>query len=601
MNLLPQVLVFLIAACLAVPLSRKSGFGSVLGYLIAGVVIGPRCLQLITSVDAILSFSQIGVVLLLFIIGLELQPSRLWALRRTVFGMGLVQVLVSTALLMLAAKAFGLGLIPALVTGFGLSLSSTAFVLQMLAEKKQLMEHHGRAAFGILLFQDIAAIPVLALLKVFNAGAAPHQTHMLISILIVVAVVVVLVVTGGRYLLRPLFKFIMQFGSQEIFTATALLIVIAAGLIANAIGLSMGLGAFIAGVLLADSSFRHELEADLEPFKGLLLGLFFVAVGMSVNLGLLAKIPLMVIAVVAGMLALKGIVLYVMAKLYRLPDAAPRNLAVDLAMGGEFAFVIFNSAAEYQIFSRPVVDLLNLAVTLSMAATPFLVLFNEKVIQRFQKEHAPPAFDNIDEPGNPVVIAGFGRFGQVVGRVLRLKKIPFTAMDANIEDVDVVRRFGNKVYYGDASRLDLLRAAHVEQAKIFVLAIDDVAASVRTAEVVRKNFPQLRIYARARNRHHTHLLTELGVTNIVRETLYSSLKLTEAVFEGLGQPAHETRALLERFQRYDEELLKRQFAVFRDENKLIQTTKEAAAELQRLFEEDNRSKTAAAPATETSA
>jgi monovalent cation:proton antiporter-2 (CPA2) family protein len=596
MNFLPQVLVFLIAACVAVPLSRKSGFGSVLGYLIAGVVVGPWCLRLITSVDAILSFSEIGVVLLLFIIGLELQPSRLWALRRTVFGMGAVQVLVSTVLLTLAARLLSLDWVPALVAGFALSLSSTAFVLQMLAEKKQLMDHHGRAAFGILLFQDIAAIPVLALLRVFHGGTSLHNTHFVYSVIVIV-VVIGLLVTGGRYVLRPLFRFVIQFGSPEIFTATALLIVIGAGLIANSIGLSMGLGAFIAGMLLADSSYRHELEADLEPFKGLLLGLFFLAVGMSVNLGLLVKIPFIVIGVVVGMLALKSMVLFGMAKLYRLPGAAPRNLAVDLSMGGEFAFVIFNTAAGYQMFDQSVVDILNLAVTLSMAVTPFLVLFNEKVIQRFQEENAPPPFDNIDEPGNPVVIAGFGRFGQIVGRVLRLKNITFTALDANLEDVDVVRRFGNKVYYGDASRLDLLRAAHVEQAKVFVLAIDDVAASVRTAEVVRKNFPQVRIYARARNRHHTHLLTELGVTNIVRETLYSSLKLTEAVFEGLGQPAHETRALLERFQQYDEALLKRQFAVFRDESKLIQTTKEAAAELQRLFEEDNQSKPVATPAS----
>ncbi len=600
MNFLPQMLVFLIAACLAVPLSRKSGFGSVLGYLIAGVVIGPWCLRLITSVEAILNFSEIGVVLLLFIIGLELQPSRLWALRRTVFGMGAVQVLVSTALLTLAARALGLELVPALVVGFGLSLSSTAFVLQMLAEKKQLMEHHGRAAFGILLFQDIAAIPVLALLRIFHPDAAHHSTHLLTTVLTIIMVVAVSV-TGGRYVLRPLFRFVMRFGSPEIFTASALLIVIGAGMVANSIGLSMGLGAFIAGVLLADSSYRHELEADLEPFKGLLLGLFFVAVGMSVNLGLLAKIPLIVIGLVIGLLALKGGVLYSMAKLYKLPDAAPRNLAIELAMGGEFAFVIFNSAAGYQIFTQSVVDLLNLAVTLSMAITPLLVLFNEKIIQRFQKEHAPPAFDSIDETGNPVVIAGFGRFGQVVGRVLRLKKIPFTAMDANIEDVDVVRRYGNKVYYGDASRLDLLRAARVEHARIFVLAIDDVAASVRTAEIVRKHFPHVQIYARARNRHHSHLLTELGVKISVRETLFSSLKLTEQVLEALGQPAHETRALLDKFQRYDEDLLRRQHAVFRDESQLIQTTKEAAEELQRLFEEDNRSKAAAVPAAENSA
>ncbi|MGH8281195.1 MAG: cation:proton antiporter, partial [Gammaproteobacteria bacterium] len=532
-----------------------------------------------------------GVVLLLFIIGLELQPSRLWALRRTVFGMGAVQVMVSTVALALGARALGLDWIMSLVAGFGLALSSTAFVLQMLGEKKQLTTQHGRAAFGILLFQDIAAIPVLALLKVVHGGAPVHQAHFLISVIIIVVVVAALIF-GGRYVLKPVFRFVMRFGNPEIFTAAALLIVIGAALIANVIGLSMGLGAFIAGVLLADSSYRHELEANIEPFKGLLLGLFFLAVGMSVNLGLLTSIPLIVIGVTAGMLIIKGVVLYGLGRIYQLPRTASRGLAFTLPLGGEFAFVIFNTAAGYHIFSQSLVDLLNLAVTLSMAATPFLVLFNEKIMARWEAKNAPPPFDRIDEPGNPVVIAGFGRFGQIVGRVLRLKKIPFTALDANLEDVDDLRRYGNKVYYGDASRLELLRAARVAQARVFVLAIDDVAASVRTAETVRRNFPLLPVYARARNRHHAHLLTELGVKVIVRETLYSSLKLTEAVLEGLGQPAHETRVLLEKFQHYDEQLLQRQYAVFRDETKYIQTTKEAADELRRLFAEDSQSEPA---------
>ncbi len=588
MSFLPEVIVFLIAACVAVPLSRKSGFGSVLGYLIAGVVIGPWGLRLITGVHAILNFSQIGVVLLLFIIGLELQPSRLWALRRTVFGMGMVQVGVSTALFTLAALALGLGWEASLVAGFGLSLSSTAFVLQMLAEKKQLTDHHGRAAFGILLFQDIAAIPVLALLRVMHGGAALHETHFLSSVILIAAVVAALVL-GGRWLLRPLFRFIVRFGNPEIFTATALLIVLGAGLIADAIGLSMGLGAFIAGVLLADSSYRHELEADIEPFKGLLLGLFFLAVGMSVNLGLLVKIPLIVIGVVAGMLALKGAVLYVMGRLYKLPQAAPRNLAFDLALGGEFAFVIFNTAAGYRMFSAEMVDVLNLAVTLSMAVTPFLVLFNEKVIQRFEEEHAPPPFDRIDGPGNPVIIAGFGRFGQVVGRLLRMQKIAFTALEADHEQVDVIRRFGNKIYYGDASHLDLLRAARAEQAKFLVLAIDDVEASVRTAAMVRKHFPNLTILARARNRHHAHRLMELGIRIIVRETLFSSLKLAENLLEELGMEQRAVARTVATFQKHDADLLQRQFAVFRDEAKLIQTSREAAKELELLLEEDRRS------------
>ncbi len=588
MNFLPEVIVFLIAACIAVPLSRKSGFGSVLGYLAAGVIIGPWCLRLITGVGAILSFSQIGVVLLLFIIGLELQPSRLWVLRRTVFGMGAVQVLVSTLLLTLAACALGLGLGAALVAGFGLSLSSTAFVLQMLAEKKQLTDHHGRAAFGVLLFQDIAAIPVLALLRVMHGGTAIHQAHFLTSVIIIAAAVVALVL-GGRWLLRPLFRFIVRFGNPEIFTATALLIVLGAGLIADAIGLSMGLGAFIAGVLLADSSYRHELEANIEPFKGLLLGLFFVAVGMSANLGLLAKIPLIVIGVVFGMLVLKGLVLYLTGRFCKLPGAASRRLAVEMSLGGEFAFVIFNTAAGYHLFSQSTVDLLNLAVILSMAVTPFLVLFDEKVIQRYQKDNAPPEFDRIDEPGNPVIIAGFGRFGQVVGRLLRMQKIAFTALEADHEQVDVIRRFGNKIYFGDASHLDLLRAARAEQAKFLVLAIDDVEASVRTAAMVRKHFPNLTILARARNRHHAHLLMELGVRIIVRETLFSSLRLAENLLEELGMEQQAVARTIATFRKHDNDLLQRQFAVFRDEAKLIQTSREAAKELELLLEEDRRS------------
>ncbi len=588
MNFLPEVIVFLIAACIAVPLSRKSGFGSVLGYLAAGVIIGPWCLRLITGVGAILSFSQIGVVLLLFIIGLELQPSRLWVLRRTVFGMGAVQVLVSTLLLTLAACALGLGLGAALVAGFGLSLSSTAFVLQMLAEKKQLTDHHGRAAFGVLLFQDIAAIPVLALLRVMHGGTAIHQTHFLTSVIIIAAAMAALVL-GGRWLLRPLFRFIVRFGNPEIFTATALLIVLGAGLIADAIGLSMGLGAFIAGVLLADSSYRHELEANIEPFKGLLLGLFFVAVGMSANLGLLAKIPLIVIGVVFGMLVLKGLVLYLTGRFCKLPGAASRHLAVEMSLGGEFAFVIFNTAAGYHLFSQSTVDLLNLAVILSMAVTPFLVLFDEKVIQRYQKDNAPPEFDRIDEPGNPVIIAGFGRFGQVVGRLLRMQKIAFTALEADHEQVDVIRRFGNKIYFGDASHLDLLRAARAEQAKFLVLAIDDVEASVRTAAMVRKHFPNLTILARARNRHHAHLLMELGVRIIVRETLFSSLRLAENLLEELGMEQQAVARTIATFRKHDNDLLQRQFAVFRDEAKLIQTSREAAKELELLLEEDRRS------------
>jgi glutathione-regulated potassium-efflux system ancillary protein KefC/glutathione-regulated potassium-efflux system protein KefB len=350
----------------------------------------------------------------------------------------------------------------------------------------------------------------------------------------------------------------------------------------------MGLGAFVAGMLLADSKYRHEFEADIEPFKGLLLGLFFVAVGMSVNLGLLAAIPLQVLGITAGFLAVKALVLYGAARAFGLPAPAPRHFAVVLALGGEFAFVIFATAAAYHVFPQRTADLLNLAVTLSMVATPFIVMFNDRVLTVRAQRQAVPEFDAITDKGTEVVIAGFGRFGQIVGRVLRMRDIPFTALDADLDEVNAIRRFGNKVYFGDASRLDLLRAAHLADAKIFVLAIDDVQDSVRVATLVRNHFPGVQIYARARNRHHDHLLRELGVKFSVRETLHSSLELTKSVMEGLGLPAHETRDTLERFRQYDHELLDRQYAVFHDEKQLLQTTRQVAQELEQLLSEDAR-------------
>ncbi|HEX7964894.1 MAG TPA: monovalent cation:proton antiporter-2 (CPA2) family protein [Gammaproteobacteria bacterium] len=587
MGFLPQVAVFLIAACLAVPLSRKSGFGSVLGYLVAGVVIGPWCLRLITDVPTILQFSEIGVVLLLFIIGLELQPSRLWIMRRLVFGMGAMQVVVTTLLLAAGAYWLGLGLMPAVVAGFGLSLSSTAFVLQMLGEKEQLAASHGRASFGILLFQDVAAIPVLAILGVlYGDGDASHQ-HLGMKLL-VIAVVLTVLALGNRVVLRFLFRLVTQFGNPEIFTASALLIVLSAGLVASSIGLSMGLGAFLAGVLLADSDYRHEFEADIEPFKGLLLGLFFMAVGMSVNLRLMVDAPLTVAGVLLGLLALKMAALYGLGRLFQLPESGARNLAFVLPAGGEFAFVLFNAAADYSLFDRRLTDLLNLAVTLSMAATPFLVLFNEKVLEKFVEDRKEPEFDRIDEAGNPVIIAGMGRFGQVVGRLLRMQQIPFTALEADVEQVETLRKFGSRVYYGDASRLELLRAAKADQAKYLVLAIDGIEASVKAAEMVRKHFPKLTVLARARNRHHVHLLKEQGVQVIVRETYYSSLRMAEDLLERMGMDRLAVEKLVATFEKHDKTLLDRQFAVFRDEEKLVQTSREAAQELEQLLQEDRQ-------------
>ena len=586
MSFLQEAFIFLGAAIIAVTLFNKLGFGSVLGYLTAGVIIGPWGLGLITGVENILHFAELGVVLLLFIIGLELQPSRLWVLRRSIFGMGMVQVLATAALFAMAATALGLNIKSAGIIGIGLSLSSTAFVLQLLAEKKQLSTLHGRASFAILLFQDLAVIPVLALLPLVGVSDAVNTDTNVTQKVVTGVVAIVALVAGGRYLLRPLFRLVAASGSHEIFSATSLMLVIASTLLMDMAGLSMGLGAFVAGVLLADSEYRHEIEANIEPFKGLLLGLFFISVGMSVNIGLLLSRPGTVIALVAALLLVKFMVLYALGVGFRMPRRCTRNLAFVLSQGGEFAFVLFAAATSYHILDQSLSDTLVLVVSLSMVTTPLLFTFNERLLKPWLDGRAQPVFDRIDDPGTPVIIAGFGRVGQIIGRLLRIKHIPFTALEISQTQVDFVRKFGGKLYYGDASRLDLLRAAHIEQARIFVLAVDDVEASLKIAETVKANFPKVEIYARARNRHHAHMLMDLGVKVFVRETYFSSLRLAELVLGGLGLDKVEVAASVAKFREFDEAALIRQHAIHHDESQLIQSVKDAAEELQGLFEAD---------------
>lgn len=584
MNVLEQVLVLLAAAVVAVPLFRKAGLSAVLAYLIAGMVVGPWALNLIPRVDRMLRVSGIGVVLLLFLIGLELQPARLWALRRPIFGMGPTQVLATSGFLALAAHLLGLPFGASLIVGFGLSLSSTAFVLQMLSERHQLGTPHGRAGFSMLLFQDLAIVPVLAILRLGNQATAQIAWH---PFLIAIAVITAFWV-GGRYLLRPIFRLIATFGIPETFSAAALLVVLGAATSLEAVGLSMPLGAFLAGVLLADSEYRHELEASIEPFKGLLLGLFFLAVGMSAHLGVALRNPGLVIALTVALLAAKSTILFLVGRIFHLPSVEARALAVNLSQGGEFAFVLFALATSLGILPRHIADLLAIVVAASMATTPVLVIINEKLLNRQLSQAAAPAYDRIDETGNPVIIAGFGRFGQIVARILRMHHIRFTALEKSVEQVDFVRRFGDKIYYGDASHLDLLRAAGADNARAFVLAINDVEISVRTAEVVRRHFPGLTIYACAKNRRHAHLLMELGLTHIVREALFSGLELSDRVLAGLGMPEPQRQRTLEIFKRHDEETLHQQFAVFRDQDRLIQTSRDAMAELESLFEADSK-------------
>ena len=583
-SLAHEAVVFLAAAVIAVPLFKKLGMGTVLGYLIAGVLIGPWLLGIISDVDSILHFAEFGVVLLLFVIGLELRPSRLWELRRPIFGLGGAQIVITGLVLGAAGIALGLSTMTALMVGLVLSLSSTAFALQILAEKKQLTTHYGRASFAILLFQDLAAIPLLALIPLLSASGLDHAWNPISAIKAVA--IIVAVIAGGRWLLRPFLRLAASASSHEVFVAAALLVVVGTALLMQVAGLSMALGAFLAGVLLADSEYRHELEADIEPFKGLLLGLFFIAVGMSMNLGLVVHRPYTVLGLVAGLMAVKALLLYALGRLAKQNHRSAVNLALYISQGGEFAFVLFSAAAGAQVLDKNLADLLIVVVSVSMAITPLLVMLNEKVFKIGHGTDQPREFDNIEAHEHRVIIAGFGRFGQMIARTLRMKKIPFTVLESSFEQVDFVRKFGNKIYFGDASRLDLLRAARADLAEVFVLAIDDIEASVKTAEMVKKHYPHLKIYARARNRIHAYRLMDVGVDKQIRETLLSSIELARDVLMAMGNTEAEANDAVRRFRQHDEILLERQHKIHHDEAQLIAASRQGAEELERLFEED---------------
>ncbi len=585
MTLLAESLIYLLAAVIAVPLSRRLGLGAVLGYLTAGIIIGPFGFGFVRDADHILHFAELGVVFLLFIVGLELKPSRLWVMRRMVFGLGVSQVFVSAVAIALIAWAFGFGGNAAIVIGLVLALSSTAFVLQMLAEKKQLAASHGRAAFSILLFQDLAAIPLIAILPLLGASQSVSDGIDYVQIGLMAATIIGLIV-GGRFLLKPVLQIAARSGIPEIFTATALLVVIGSALLMQAAGMSMVLGAFIAGMMLADSEYRHQLEADIAPFKGLLLGLFFIAVGMSVNIGLLLDVPERVLVIVALLMASKAIVLYPLARLFGMCDrAAALKLAAVLAQGGEFAFVLLSIAASESVLPQAMIDELILAVALSMLMTPFVYAAAELTGTRMSKPEVPD-FDMPADENHDVIIVGFGRVGQIVGRMLNAVGDSFTALEMDSNQVDFVRRYGSTVHYGDASRLDLLRAAGADHAKIFVLAISDLEESIKIAEVVIRNFPHLKIVARARNRRHVHKLMDLGVEHIYRETLLSSLAMSEHILTKLGQSPEEARHAIESFCERDSRLLLEQHAIHDSEEMLIQTSKDTLTELESLLRRD---------------
>jgi glutathione-regulated potassium-efflux system protein KefB len=575
--------VFLTAAVASVALSKTARMGAVLGYLLAGVAIGPAALKLVSDPETVLTFSEIGVVMLLFVLGLELSPQRLWGMRRVLFGLGAAQLTLVTMLCTLIGKALGFSWMTSAIAGFGLAMSSTAFGIQILSERGELTDEHGRGFFGTSLFQDLVAIPLLALLPLLAVTEVAAQDRSPWATLGLVAGAIALVFVAGRFLLRPVFRLISKVDDVELFAAAALLVVLATALLMQSVGLSMGLGAFIAGVLLADSEYRHELESHIAPFKGMLLGLFFMAVGMSLDLSLLASKPGQVLGLLVGVMALQIAVMWGVARAFGYTQRNSVLLAALLATGGEFAFVIYATAQGAGLLGAELASLLNLVVALAMAVTPVIVLTLARIVDR--SEAAPKrAFDNIPGERVDVVIAGFGRVGQVPGRVLAAQKMQFTIIEPSSEQVDLSRRFGTLLYFGDPARPEILRAARVGDAKVFVLAIDDAEHSTRVARAVRRLYPQLKIIARARNRQHAFKLMDLGIDTIIRETLYSSLLMTQKLLEELGLDERTAADRVERFRAFDEELLREQHLVYDDESALIQSNDQARRDLVALFE-----------------
>jgi glutathione-regulated potassium-efflux system ancillary protein KefC len=577
-----EALVFLAAAVICVPIAARLGLGSVLGYLIAGALIGPWGLRLISHVESAQNLAELGVVLMLFVIGLELDPKKLLGMRRTVFGGGSLQLAVSGAILGAALAIFGFAWQAALVGGLALALSSTAIAMQAMEERNMLQTAPGQATFGILLFQDIAAIPIIALVPfvgtVEKAGTGPLWMRVGLAAAAIVSVVVL-----GKYFVRPVMRLIAKTDIREVFTAFALLLVIGIAQLMQLAGVSMALGAFLAGVLLAGSEFRHALEGDIEPFKGLLLGLFFISVGMTINFGLLASQPLAVAGLLVGFLALKIGSLWAVAR--ALDICRERWLfAFLLSQGGEFAFVVFALARDARIFSPEWESLLVITIALSMATTPLLLLLHDKMLARRAGEQEREA-DAVSADG-PVIIAGFGRFGQIVGRLLLASGIRPVVLDHDADAVDSLRKFGYRVYYGDATRLDLLEAAGARKARLLVNAIDDVEDSIALVDRVRANYPGLPILARARNVSHYFELRLRGVTVAERETFEAALRVGRVALEAMGFDRFRARELADAFRRHNIASVDATMPFWQDEGRRMGMAKQGREELERQFARD---------------
>ena len=598
-DILAQALVYLVAAVVFVPLSKRLGLGAVLGYLIGGVTIGPFVLGFVGGEGHhVMRFAEFGVVMMLFIVGLELRPALLWQLRRPIFGLGGMQVLVTALAGAGAAIAVGVATQPALAIGMTFAMSSTAIVLASLTERNMMKTNGGQAAFSVLLFQDISVIPILAIFPLLGVVAAEEITDVTsesgrpgwLSALFVIGAVA-LVIFIGRVLVRPLFRFLAGAQLRESFTAAALMIVVGIAFLMESVGLSPALGTFLAGVVLADSEYRHELETDVEPFKGLLLGLFFISVGAQIDFGLVGREPLAIAGIVVAAMLGKLVILQVLARMFGLDRPARWLLAFSLAQIGEFSFVLLSFATQERIFDPDLANLLTAAVAISMVLTPPMFIVLERfVLPRVTDDEADKRpQDDIAAAETPVVIAGYGRFGQMVGRILRANGIPLTILDLDPEMVDVVGRLGIKVYYGDASRIDLLHAAGCAQAKLFVLAVDDKEQATEIARNVREHFPKLEILARCRDRPHYWELRSLGVKRVFRETFGSAYETGIAALESLGYRAHTALRLARKWRHHEEEVLEELGEVWGsgDRDSYFARTRNAMDEAERLMRQED--------------
>jgi glutathione-regulated potassium-efflux system ancillary protein KefC len=553
-----QSVVFLASAVVAVVLSHRLGLGSVAGYLLAGIAIGPFGLKLIDKIEDVRHIAELGVVFLLFVIGLELEPRRLWNMRTRLLTLGAAQVFGSIALIAAVLWLAGTSVRFGIVAGMALALSSTALALQPLTERGALQNKGGQAVFAILLFQDIAVIPMLALLPLLGVAGTP--TSFSWSGLAFALAVIAATLVGGHYLARPVFRHIARTRQREIFTAFALLLVLGIAWGFERAGLSMALGTFLAGVLLADSEYRHEIEAAVEPFKGLLLGLFFIAVGMGVGFGLLFERPLLILGLVAGLFAIKGTLLWVIARFAGLPRSEQPLFILLLAQGGEFAFVLITLGVQRGVLREDFAQAMTLVVALSMLSTPFLLALYDKVLAPHFADQAPPRAHQAPEAGK-VIVAGLGRVGQVVARLLNGAGYQPTILDDNPDHVEQSRRFGFRVFYGDATRLDLLEAAGAAQADFLIIALDDPGATTRLAQVAIKNFPELRVIARARDMRHMFELRDLGVEVVERETFQSALALGRASLAAVSGNAERAQRATQRFAEHDNVVLSKLYAV----------------------------------------